>query len=116
MIWPYPEPITLLRTATGPPDSYGNDTVTETEQLVEGCAVWPSDSNASGSNENVQAADMVITGYALLAPPGTGITAADRVRLADGRTYEVVGTPGTWRSPLTNRQPGEQVSLRLVTG
>jgi hypothetical protein len=116
VIWPYPEPITLLRTTIDSVDEYGNDVLVEQTEEIAGCIVWPSDLNASGSNESEQAQDLVISGYTVLAPPGTGIRPTDRVQLADGLTYEVIGEPGQWRSAFTNRQPGVQVALRRITG
>lgn len=114
MIWPYGEPVTLLRTELDGIDDYGNDVLIEVEQIVQGCAIWPSDT--SGSNENAQAGDLIVTGYTVLVPPDVEVLATDRMRLADGQTYEIVGTPGVWRSVLTNLRPGSQVALQLVTG
>ena len=117
MTWAYPEPVTLLRNEFGSSqDEYGNDLLTPVQVVVEGCVVRPSDANAAGSNEDVSARDLVISGYTLLAPPGTVIEPTDQVLLTDGFTYEVVGRPGEWRSPFTNHGPGVQVTLRRVTG
>lgn len=114
--WPFPESVTLQRTSIDSADEYGNDVLVDVEEVVHGCAIWPSDANASGSNEDVQARDLVISGYTVLLPSGTTVTPFDRMILPDGLTYEVVGTPGRWRSPLTSTDPGVQVTLQRVTG
>lgn len=116
MIWPYPESVTLHRVSIDGVDEYGNDVLVDVTQTVDGCALWPSDANASGSNEDTQARDLVLSGYTVLMPTGTTVTPYDRVTLPDGLLYEVVGTPGRWRSPLTATDPGVQVMLQRVAG
>lgn len=72
---------------------------------VPGCVIWPAQ-----STENVQGQDNVLTGLTLLAPPGTVIKSTDTVTIA-GLTYNVVGDPFEWVSPLTGTAAGVQVAL-----
>ena len=109
------ELVTVLRRTVTGQDSYGNDTVTWTEEDVAGVPVWPGDANAAGGNERVQARDMVLTGMTVGLPYGFAITAYDRIRVR-GAVYEVNGEPASWRSPLTGTEAGVIVSLTLVQG
>jgi hypothetical protein len=114
--WPYGVTVTLQQISVDGSDAYGNDSLVATERVVPGCVVWPNDSNGSGGNEDTSARDQVLVGYALLMPPGTVVEATDRVVLPNGHTYEVIGEPGEWLSPMTGRQPGVQVALQRITG
>lgn len=117
MTGPAPGPTTVTLLRAGPPgqDGYGNDVLTETSVAVPGCVVWPS--AASSSDELTAGRDTVITGLTVLAPPGTAVAPVDRVQVPgyDG-TFDVVGQPADWTSPLTGSRAGVQVSLRRVTG
>lgn len=110
-----PTTVTLLRAAPAGQDGYGNDTLTFTAVTVPGCVVWPS--AASSSDELTAGRDTVITGLTVLAPPGTLVAPADRMQVPGyPETFDVVGQPAAWISPLTGTRPGVQVSLRRVTG
>lgn len=115
---PLPVTVTLHRAGTPTEDEYGNDVATETAVPVPGCAVWPSDPNAAGANEQLQARDTVITGLTVLAPAGTVVAATDRMSVPGyGEPFDVVGLPASWGpSPLTGTHAGVQVSLRRVSG
>lgn len=117
MMFAYAETITLLRTIVSGVDEYGNDVLDDVELRVPGCAIWPSDSNGAGGNEDTNARDLVISGYTVLCREGTDVRATDRVKLPnDTGIYEVVGRPGVWRNPLSGSRSGVQISVRLVTG
>lgn len=64
-----------------------------TETPVEGCSVQPI-----GDEEILAHRDAVLAGWRAWLPPGTPITALDRVRHA-GTVYEVVGEPQRWDDP-----------------
>jgi hypothetical protein len=91
-------------------DEFG-DTTTTDERTVLGCAVAPRT-----STENLAGQVQITTGVTLYAPPDAGIKATSRVRLPDGTTWQVVGDPGRWSSPLTRWYPGDQVELERVRG
>jgi hypothetical protein len=97
-------------------DGDGNDAFTETSTVLTGVALWdPKYGNRIGnSSEIVQGQDTVISDYAMWLPATVTVTAADRF-IALGDLYEVLGTPGVFKSPLT-RTSGQQVNLKRVTG
>jgi hypothetical protein len=108
--------VTIVR--PGPPsrDAYGNDVPgPPTETPVPGCSVAPRDGTGAGANELTDARDTVFVGLTLYAPYGTDIRATDRVRVG-GDLYDVVGLPGTFRSPFTGSTGPVVASLELVTG
>ena len=108
--------LTLLRTSVSGQDDYGNDVRESVEVDVQGCAVWPRDSNGSGGNELTGTRDTVIVGYSAILPFGTVVKATDLVRYA-GTVYDIDGEPGVWGpSPLTGNVAGVQIALRRVTG
>lgn len=113
--YPFGEMVTLhRRTATGR-DALGNDIYTETAATLTNVAVWPVDANGSGGNEITGARETVIIGLAALLPPGTVVSALDRVTVR-GELHEVNGEPAVERSFLTGWYPGVLVNLRRVTG
>jgi len=105
--FPHGETVTVWREIT---DKFGDTTVVE-QRTVAGCGVAPRTSTEDNAGRV-----RVTTGITLYAPPGSGITATSRVRLADGTTWRVAGDPGRWRSPLTGWSPGDQIELERVTG
>ena len=107
MSFPYGESVTVWREIT---DKFGDVTVVE-QRTVAGCGV-----EQHTSTEDNAGRVRVATGRTLYAPPGAGITATSRVRLADGTTWRVIGDPAAHRSPLTGRYPGDTVELERVTG
>lgn len=113
---PQGDTVTIIRPGPATQDSYGNDVPgTPTEIPVAGCGVSPRDSTGSASNEITDARDTVISGLTLYAPYGTDIRATDKIRVA-GVMYEVVGQPGSFRSPFTASTGPVVVALELVTG
>lgn len=110
---PFGDEVVIVR--PGPPteDVYGNDVPgPSTEIPVPGCAVAPRE---AGSTELTDARDTVIEGLVLYAPHGTVVRPTDQVRVG-GDLYEVVGQPGSFRSPFTGSTGPVVVSLTLVTG
>ena len=113
---PNGDTVTIVR--PGPPtrDAYGNDVPgTPIEIPVSGCGVAPRDGTGAGANELTDARDTVFVGLTLHAPYGTDIRATDRVRVG-GDLYDVVGLPGSFRSPFTGSTGPVVASLELVTG
>lgn len=85
------------------------DAPTSTE--VVGVAVEPRP-----SNEPVQdARNAVTSGFTLYLPPGTEITARDRVQVR-GDTYRVLGDPAEWRSPFSGWDAGIVVQVERTEG
>ena len=91
-------------------DKFGDVTVVD-QRTVDRCGV-----EQHTSTEDNAGRVRVATGRTLYTPPGSGITATSRVRLADGTTWRVIGDPAAQRSPLTGRYPGDTVELERVTG
>lgn len=111
----YAATVQLLRETVVGTDEYGNDVRAPSTVAISGCAIWPSDGNAAGPNERLDAADIVTTGYTVLMPAGTTVQTTDRVQLPDDPTvWEVTGLPVEWRSPFTSVRSGVQVTLRQV--
>ena len=111
MMFPFGEPITVWLEER---DRFGDVTVTG-ERTIAGCAVAPRTSSEDQGTGNRPRAS-VTTGLTLYVPPGAGLTAQHRVRLANGSVWRVEGDVATWRSPLTGWHPGDQVELERVTG
>lgn len=113
---PHGDTVTIVR--PGPPtrDTYGNYVPgPATEIPVPGCGIAPRDGSSSSDNELTDARDTVITGLTVFAPYGTDIRATDRMRVGD-KLYDVVGLPGSFRSPFTGSTGPVVASLELVTG
>lgn len=116
MIPAYGETVTLRRTATSGVDEYGNDVIVSEQTVVRNVAVWPrTSSGTTGGGETLGDRDTVIVGLTLLVPPGVLVTATDQVDVR-GKTYDVDGEPGVWRSYLTGYRAGTEVALRRVEG
>lgn len=77
---------------------------------VEVYAIAPSTSAEPESGRN-----LVVTGYTLLAPPGTVIGPHDLVVL-DGEDYKVDGDPGNWNRGPFGYTPGVSISLTRAEG
>ena len=113
---PQGDTVTIVRPGTPTQDAYGNDVPgTPIEIAVAGCGIAPRDSTGSASDELTDARDTVISGLTLYAPYGTDIRATDRIRVA-GELFDVVGLPGSFRSPFTASTGPVVASLKLVTG
>lgn len=108
------ETVTILR-AGSTTDRYSNtvtDWTTPTETVISGCAFAPRTTEEDRGNYR----QAVIVGLTMYAPPGSDITAADRVRRANDDVFEIEGMPGEWVSPFTGWQAGIEVALRKVEG
>lgn len=113
---PHGDTVTIVRPGAPTRDGYGNYVSgPPTEIPVSGCGVSPRDSTGSAANELTGARDTVISGLTVYAPYGTDVRATDRMRVG-GVLYEVVGLPGSFRSPFTGSTGPVVVSLELVTG
>lgn len=99
--------VVILRGASR--DDWGNRTGSDTETPVTGCSVQPG-----AGTESTDQGDLLITNLTVFCPPGTDVTAADRMRW-QGTVYEVDGSPDAWHD-----QGGGgshvQVQLKLVQG
>lgn len=115
MIYAFGESVTLhSRTATGE-DEYGNDVFTVTDTSLTNVPVWPRN-----SSELVQGEDLTIVGLQALLPAGTSVWSIDSLTVQTGayagRSYEIDGEPGYYKSPFTGRDPGVLVNLTRITG
>jgi hypothetical protein len=81
------------------------------ELAIAGCVVYQAD---AGEQLDV-GRDQVTQHLTVLLPPGTDLTAADRLRVR-GLVYDVDGPPFEYRSPLTGWVPGMQVSVTRREG
>jgi hypothetical protein len=91
-------------------DSFG-DRLPETTHVVAGCAVAPTSSTETGER-----GETVTTGVTLYGPYDVDIRSTDRIELADGRVFVVLGDPQRWRDPFTGQTVGSTVNLQAVRG
>jgi hypothetical protein len=113
---PHGDTVTIVRPGAPTRDGYGNYVPgPATEIAVPGCGVAPRDGTGAGNNELTDARDTVITGLTVYAPYGTDVRATDMMRVG-GELYDVVGLPGSFRSPFTASTGPVVVALELVTG
>lgn len=113
---PHGDTVTIVRPGAPTRDPYGNYIPgPATEIPVPGCGVAPRDGTSASNNELTDARDTVITGLTVFAPSGTDVRATDKMRVG-GDLYDVVGLPGSFRSPFTASAGPVVVSLELVTG
>jgi hypothetical protein len=106
------ESVGVLR-PTSATDRYGNASLTfpsTATHSVDGCAFDPG----SSSEDNDGRTAIVVT-PTLYAPPGSDITAADRL-LVRGLVFEIIGEPAAWVSPFDGQAKGLAISLRRVAG
>jgi hypothetical protein len=90
-------------------DDFGDWTGTDAELDIPGCSVQPT-----SAIESTDRGELLVTSLTAYCPPGTDLTATDRVRWL-GSVYEVNGTPPAWR----NRAGGVShliAELKLVQG
>lgn len=99
--------VTLIRRTLGTPDSYGNDTHTDSEIPLPGCQV-----QGRASSENVTARDQVVSGKFVYAPRTPAVLATDRVRVG-AVIYDVDGDVGTWDEGVL---AGQEFALTRTTG
>lgn len=114
MDFPYGETIAVL-TPGSTSDPYSgatqDDWTSPSSTSVTGVAVEPRP-----SGEPLQdARNQVTSGFTLYLPPGTAITARNRVTVR-GETYNVVGEAADWRSPFTGWEPGTVVQVERSEG
>ncbi len=87
------------------------DWTTPTTLTINGCAFDPGGS----SEPTEQGRNAVITQPTVYAPPGSDITAADRL-VVRSRTWLVDGDPAEYVNPFTGWEPGLVVKLKAVEG
>lgn len=110
------ETVGLMSASTDSTDSDGNDVTTWADPVpYKRVPAWPRDGNQRVGNELVDNRDMVTDGLQVLLPPGTVVTPIDRM-VARGITWEVVGEPLEFASPITGFKAGVVVSLVRFTG
>lgn len=108
----YGTTVTVQR-ATPVVDRYGNSrpgTYTD-HHTIAGCGIAPRTSDDLTDRGRLG----VVVGLTMFAPYDADLLSSDRV-VVGGETYETVGDPGQWRSPLTGWQPGLEIALRRVEG
>ena len=113
------ETVTRLRrlTATDPysgesaPIPWDKAGHTPASASIDGCGFDPG-----GSVEPVEVGRVsVVTKPTVYAPYGSDILVGDRL-VVRNVTYDVDGTPASWRSPFTGWEPGLVVELKAVSG
>lgn len=105
------ETVTVLRRAVAGTDAYGNDRYRWTPTVVPGCAVSTSGTGEDHADWRQQAT----TELSVVLPPGTAVSAADRLRVR-GLVYEIRGDPIVLDESATGARPGLRVTARRVTG
>ena len=101
------ETVTVSR--PGGTNRYG-DPLAATEHAVTGCVIAPA-----GSDEQTEGQDQVTRQATVYADLDADVTAVDRLVLADGTRWQVVGEPQRYRSPFAP-QGVCQVKIERVTG
>lgn len=94
------------------PDRRGhNEPAWGPPQDLPGCLLAPGT-----SSEPAEAGrDKVLTQATIYAPPGTTVTALDRITTPDGTTWQVTGTPASWPpSPVIGAPDGGGVVVTLT--
>lgn len=100
--------VTITVVRGGGSDQHGDPLPSVEHQIAE-CTVAPR----PGAEDNRQG-EVIIVGLTLFAPFDADIAATDRVRIENPKwagTYDVVGEPGRWQNPFTNRRAGLEVAL-----
>lgn len=62
------------------------------EHDIEGCAILPRSSEEEGKGW------VTVDGHMVIAPFGSDVLATDHVRTPDGVTWQVDGTPGSYKN------------------
>lgn len=101
----------VRRYETGGEDAHGNPVEGYSAPVyIEVYGIAPSTSSEPEAGRN-----LVVTGYTLLAPPGTVIGPLDRV-VIDGKEYKVEGEPGDWNRGPFAYEPGVSIALTRAEG
>lgn len=114
-MYPFGETV-VVRRATPVEDPYSGE-VTDyswadaTDTEIPGCIVWPGETDEPNRVAR-EIVDVIIT---VAMPPGTDVTAQDRV-VVRGEVYEVDGAPFDYRHPMTGWRPGTVVPCRIRRG
>lgn len=103
--------VTLVTTTVTGQDDYGKDILSTVETPSPGWVVWP----VTQGSEATQGQDIITDTLVGIAPPGTVVSAVDRVKF-NGKTYEIQGNPWSWMNPFTGWEPGVQIDMKAVTG
>jgi hypothetical protein len=91
-------------------DRFGNFT-TASEHQVGPCAFEPT-----STQELTDRRETVTRPARLFIPPGADIVPTDRIVLADGSRWSVVGDVQPFANPFTGWAPGGTVQIERVTG
>ncbi len=116
---PASETVTLLRRTVVGVDEVGNDRYATEEIAVAGCTVRMAASEDNvrrgGSAEEPKFGKRVTTTLTLIMPPGTVVTAVDRLRIR-GLLYEVQGAPVVLDDDMADLAGAVEVKAQRVTG
>lgn len=108
------EDVTIL-TAPLVDDEYGSPSSERDWEAATGTVVRAVVAARSSSEADGAGRAAVIVGLTAYLPPGTAVTAHDRLRVR-GDMYEVEGEPFEWRSPWSSTASGVEVALSRVSG
>lgn len=104
--------IIRIRRTPGDLDRYGDPaTSTETRTTMDGWAVAPR----SSSDITDRGRAGVIVGLSLYTPYGADLLQTDLIEV-DGELFEIEGTVGKWKSPLSSWEAGTETALRRAQG
>lgn len=92
-------------------ETIGTDWTAPAALAIEGCAFDPGNS----TEPLQQGRNAVVTQPAVYAPFGVDVLAGDRL-VVRGRTWQVVGDPGDYRSPFSGWEAGTVIHLEAVSG
>lgn len=109
---------TVTQWVAGAPssDAYGNEVPTFTSRTIRVLAEYPAGSGnqASSSERDNGAGDLLSTDRGLLLTPDTAVSELDEFTISDGLRYRVNGAPALYRSPFTGTAV-TQVNLRRIS-
>lgn len=105
-MFPYGQTVTITPQTT---DNFGERTAGTPTDVLRCAVYW------TPGVEQLGGQDTIVYEATVIAPPGTAVSATDRVTI-DGTTYEVVSQPIVWQSPLTGTEAGVQFTVRKVKG
>jgi hypothetical protein len=108
---PAAETVVLLRRTVSGRDAYGSDVYATTEVSVAGCSVLDLRPVESGPKSTTR----VVTTGRVIMPPGTVVTAVDRLRVR-GLVYDIDGQGVEQDDPMHPTDGPVEVNIRRTTG
>lgn len=108
------ETVTIER--PGEQDDFGDRGAGTTFDL-ENCVIAPAGTGLGTERPSAGGTTSVTDRTVYVAGPGhPDVKGEDRVKRADGSTWQVIGRPHRWTSPFTGEDKGIEFDIRIRTG